>query len=290
MKSAMFIVLFFLQSIAFAVITPEQYVEQYKNDAINEMYEYGIPASITLAQGMLESNFGNSRLAQNANNHFGIKCHSDWTGATYYMDDDAKDECFRKYDDVLESYRDHSKFLKSRTRYAALFELKPSDYKAWSEGLKAAGYATNPKYPQLLINMIERYSLHQYDTSPKLEIQKDNALYEIFVSKNFVKYVVAKPGDSFQSIAKKMNIGMRRLYKYNDAVDSTSLNPGDFVYLQPKRRKGTEPVYNVGPHESYRDVAQKFSIQLKYLYKKNNILPGTSAIPGEMLFLRKKKR
>src|SRR5687768_2046584 len=144
-------------------MTAEQYIEKYKGDAIKEMLLFNIPASITLAQGMLESGNGNSDLAVYANNHFGIKCHVGWNGPTYIKDDDAKDECFRKYPSVLDSYTDHSKFLKNRSRYAALFELKHNDYKGWAEGLKTCGYATDPKYTRRLIEIIETHKLYQYD-------------------------------------------------------------------------------------------------------------------------------
>lgn len=142
--------------------TAEDYIRMYEKLAIRQMKKHGIPASITLAQGILESANGNSDLARNANNHFGIKCTTDWGGKSYYKDDDEPNSCFRKYPNVESSYEDHSDFLK-RKRYAALFSLKRTDYKGWAHGLKKAGYATNPKYPELLINLIERYSLYKYD-------------------------------------------------------------------------------------------------------------------------------
>jgi uncharacterized FlgJ-related protein len=150
--------------------TTLSYIEAFKTVAIQEMNAYGIPASITLAQGILESGSGNSSLAKYANNHFGIKCTSDWKGKAYYKDDDQSDDCFRVYKDARESFKDHSEFLK-RKRYSALFELDKNDYKNWAIGLKAAGYATNPKYAELLINLIEKYQLYQYD-SPESEREK----------------------------------------------------------------------------------------------------------------------
>jgi flagellum-specific peptidoglycan hydrolase FlgJ len=146
-----------------AKTTTEQYIQQYKDVAIAEMKRSRIPASITLAQGILESGNGNSRLATEANNHFGIKCKKEWTGRTLYEDDDAPQECFRAYPTAEDSYRDHSDFLMKSSRYAFLFDLTPTDYKGWAEGLKKAGYATNPNYPQLLINFIEKHNLQQYD-------------------------------------------------------------------------------------------------------------------------------
>lgn len=150
--------------------TALSYIDAFKEAAIEEMNKTGIPASITLAQGILESGAGNSELARNANNHFGIKCGAEWGGKVYYKDDDQKNECFRVYKDARESYRDHSEFLK-RKRYVSLFFLDKNDYKSWASGLKAAGYATNPKYPDLLINTIEKYRLYQYD-QPATEAQK----------------------------------------------------------------------------------------------------------------------
>ena len=251
------------------------------------MKEYGVPASITLAQGMLESNYGNSELAQKAKNHFGIKCHSDWTGEKFYMDDDAKNECFRKYNSVWESFRDHSKFLKEKSRYATLFTLPINDYKAWAEGLKAAGYATNPQYPQLLINLIERYHLNYYDSEITLS---DSTKHVVLLSKNHVKLVVAKEGDSFETISKEFQISVRRLRKYNDAGDTIVLKSGDVVYLQSKRKKGTEKTHVVAAGENYRDIAQFYSIQLKHLFKKNGIEVGSVPKKGDKLYLRKKKK
>ena len=160
-------------------ITPEEYIQTYKDIAMREMREHKIPASITLAQGILESGAGNSALAREAKNHFGIKCHKGWAGDTYMMDDDAKDECFRKYDNVEQSFRDHSEFLRTRGRYSALFELEITDYQGWAKGLKAAGYATNPKYAQLLIDRIELYDLAKYDQIALGLMNDDNQLPEI---------------------------------------------------------------------------------------------------------------
>jgi len=286
MKIITFIFCFCIASL-FATNTPEQYISLYKADAIKEMKEYGIPASITLAQGMLESSYGNSILAQKANNHFGIKCHSEWTGEKYYMDDDAKNECFRKYNSVWESYRDHSKFLKEKSRYASLFTLSITDYKAWAEGLKAAGYATNPQYPQLLINLIERYHLNYYDANI---VVADSTLHTVLLSKNHVKLVMAKEGDSFESIAKEFQMSTRRLRKYNDANDTILLKKDDVVYLQPKRRKGTEKFHVVATGEKYRDIAQFYAIKLKHLYKKNGLLEGSEPKKGDKLYLRNKKK
>ncbi len=252
------------------------------------MKEFGVPASITLAQGMLESSNGNSTLAVNANNHFGIKCHSDWTGDTYHMDDDAVNECFRKYPSVLDSYRDHSKFLKNRTRYAALFLLEKTDYKGWAQGLKDAGYATNSKYPQLLVSLIERYSLQQYDTVSSLPA--DTTARKILVSSNHVKYIIAREGDTWQSLAKVLQMHQNRLMKYNDANDSTKIGSREYIYIQPKRRKATVEIYIVENGDTYRSIAQKYAIKLKHLYKKNNSTEDVELKAGSKLYLRKKKK
>ena len=153
-------------------MTTEAYIQKYKYIAIKEMFDYKIPASITLAQGILESGSGNSRLAREANNHFGIKCHNDWMGAKIYKDDDKKNECFRVYTSAEQSFRDHSLFLTTKNRYAFLFDYKTTNYKSWAKGLKKAGYATNPKYPKLLIGIIEDHNLNQYDHISKKEFVK----------------------------------------------------------------------------------------------------------------------
>ena len=163
MKIKLLVTFALLSSLMMANSDVEAYIKKYKGVAIREMKKHGIPASITLAQGILESGSGKSYLAKEANNHFGIKCHEDWKGKRIYHDDDEKNECFRSYKDPDESFRDHSEFLTTRSRYAFLFEESPTDYKAWAKGLKKAGYATNRKYPQLLIDLIEKYELHKYD-------------------------------------------------------------------------------------------------------------------------------
>lgn len=216
--------------------TTTSYIAKFKNIAIIEMNKYGIPASITLAQALLESGVGNSDLAKYANNHFGIKCTTDWKGKGYYKDDDQKDDCFRVYSNPEESFKDHSEFLK-RKRYAALFELDKNDYEGWAKGLKAAGYATNPKYPDLLINIILKNNLQQYDRKEG-EIEKikreDRVLSDInnnipkeiakdkptdataMISGN--KYVV-QPGDTLYNISKRFGINIDELKALNKIVD-----------------------------------------------------------------------
>ena len=281
-------------------MTAEQYINNFKEDAIKEMLMYNIPASITLAQGMLESGNGNSDLAMYANNHFGIKCHSGWDGATFRKDDDAKDECFRKYPSVFDSYTDHSQFLKSRSRYSFLFEIKRNDYKSWAKGLKAAGYATDPKYAQRLIQLIETNNLHQYDnidglptikaaiiekpTTPKI-IQTREIL-----KSHFIKYVIVKAGDSFSKIAQDTDKDLWQLYKYNDLRAEDKLVIGQKIYLQPKRRKAAEPYHIVKKGDTMKSVSQLHGIKLKSLYKKNNMKPGEEPAIGQQLYMRDTKK
>lgn len=215
--------------------TPSQYIERYKAVAIQEMNTYGIPASITLAQGLFESANGNSDLARMANNHFGIKCGNSWTGKSYYKNDDAENECFRVYSSPEESYRDHSKFLK-RKNYTALFDLDKTDYKGWAKGLKKAGYATNPNYPTLLINIIERYNLSQYDSTGNTLALKTNRTAPAFnqsnnsaqsgvadpvtqPSQNSKTYTV-KQGDTLYNISKRFGLSVDDLKALNGLPDN----------------------------------------------------------------------
>ena len=196
-------------------LSQEEYIEKYKDEAIREMLMHGVPASITLSQGMLESGNGNSPLAVYANNHFGIKCHKGWEGLTFIQDDDEKNECFRKYGSVLESYSDHSAFLSGRSRYATLFDLKRTDYKGWAKGLKKAGYATNPHYPQLLIKIIEKHNLNEYDKtkempsikpSPQEYVNRPLLKGRKVMIHNGVKYILVKQGDTYFKIANKLEL------------------------------------------------------------------------------------
>jgi LysM repeat protein len=272
-------------------ITTVEYIETYKSVAIQEMNMYGIPASITLAQGILESGSGNSHLAIEANNHFGIKCHRDWEGRKVYHDDDEKNECFRAYKDPNESFRDHSLFLKDRSRYAFLFEEDRTDYKAWAKGLKKAGYATNPKYPKLLINLIETHNLHQYDLKQSEEedyFELDLSSAIIQTSSNKVKFIVAGEGDSFESIASQTENKPADLLEYNELNYDDKLKAGDKVYLQPKKRKAARSfkTHTVAPGETMYFIAQKYAVKLKYLYKRNELKIGYQPKAGEILELR----
>jgi flagellum-specific peptidoglycan hydrolase FlgJ len=195
----------------------KDYVVNYKEVAMGNMKKYGIPASIILAQGILESGAGKGNLALTANNHFGIKCHSDWTGESVLQDDDAAQECFRKYNQASESYNDHALFLKSRRWYDPLFKLEKDDYKGWAKGLKAAGYATDPKYPEKLIGIIERYHLDQYDAEV---LGKQFATPIVPTEVNKKEYEVIK-GDTMYSISKKFNISIDDLKSKNNILDNT---------------------------------------------------------------------
>ena len=211
-----------LEATSFVVVTfenVEEYISWFKNTAISNMINYKIPASITLAQGILESGAGKGELCKKANNHFGIKCHVGWEGASVHHDDDESQECFRKYNHPAESYRDHSLFLTSRSRYDFLFNLKNNDYKAWAQGLKDAGYATDPKYPAKLIGLIERYQLYKYDNEA-LGLSNGEIIYE--TPKNVIsssEYEVVK-GDTLYSISKKMNISVEDLKSKNNISDN----------------------------------------------------------------------
>ena len=207
--------------------TTEQYIAFFKAEAIHEMKLYGIPASITLAQGILESGSGKGRLAREANNHFGIKCHN-WKGARIYHDDDRKQECFRKYNDPNQSYRDHSLFLVDRKRYADLFKHKATDYKAWAKGLKKAGYATDPKYPQKLIQLIERYKLYRYDIFDKKKRREKKIKQS---SPVYLSYTIQK-GDTLYSISKRFNTTVTNLKSLNK-LKSNELSIGQSLIVTP---------------------------------------------------------
>ena len=291
----------------------EDYIDLYKDVAIKKMKEYKIPASITLAQGILESGSGNSSLAKKANNHFGIKCHKGWTGKKFYMDDDEKHECFRKYKHASDSYRDHSKFLTQRGRYSFLFDYKTTDYKKWAYGLKKAGYATNPKYPQLLIRIIEKYHLDQYDrkgsgggnkAKEKAAGSKTITFIAPSVSgftkagtsptgrtiyiNNGKKLIVAKAGDNFYDIAEEFEIYSWQLFKYNEVIKKHILQIGELIYLEKKKNKADKKhkIHIVSEGESMHQIAQLYGIKLKKLYKMNKMDTGKKPEAGTSLKLR----
>lgn len=277
------------------------YINQYKSVAIDQMHKYKIPASITLAQGLLESGAGQSRLARQANNHFGIKCHN-WSGKRMYHDDDEKDECFRSYNSAIESYEDHSKFLRSRERYSNLFKLKLTDYKGWAKGLKSAGYATASNYASKLINIIELYDLDQYDRVEKREVfvpqyqvvkqpsvapsYKEHTIYMF----NKLYYLKARQGDTWELLEKELGISAKRLKKYNELDERHALSAGDIVYLNEKKTKAPKQ-FKKRPHvvksgESMYTISQMYGIKLESLYKLNNLPPEFEIQVGDVLRVR----
>ncbi len=284
------------------------YINRYADLAVRNMHQYHIPASITLAQGLLESNAGQSPLATKANNHFGIKCGTTWSGPSVSYDDDAPGECFRSYQSPEASYRDHSLFLTSRSRYSFLFDYSVKDYKKWAHGLKKAGYATNPKYAHSLIKLIEQYDLHRYDSSipkygdyrlkydlsPEAQIvQSVNVptfTHRILMN-NGLYYVVARKGDTFESLSKELDISVRKLVKYNELFKEYQLKEGDILYLSEKRKKAdkrvTERYHTILAGESIYTIAQKFGVRMESLYKMNNADPTYyAAKQGERIRIR----
>lgn len=282
-------------------LTPYQYIELYKNIAVREMHRTGIPASITMAQGLLESGNGNSRLAKQGNNHFGIKCKSTWKGRTIFEDDDAPGECFRAYDSAYLSYVDHSEFLLGNVRYAFLFGYDRTDYKSWAHGLKQAGYATNPKYPELLIGIIERHELHKFDLmkagdsfEPPLVVKIDSVPQppQLVTVTEFNSIPATRVGqdEGVEEIARRNEMGPWQVRKYNDIPEGQELQPGEIIYLKPKRRKGTAPYHVVKEGETMWSISQQYGIKLKHLYRKNHLdrKEGEQPQPGITLNLQEK--
>jgi hypothetical protein len=300
-------------------ITPEEYIQTYKDIAMREMRDHKIPASITLAQGLLESGAGNSALAREAKNHFGIKCHKGWEGDTYIMDDDEKNECFRKYDNAEESFVDHSLFLTTRSRYAALFDLDITDYEGWARGLKAAGYATNPKYAQLLIDRIELYDLAKYDSialglmtddgllpdiAPEDELLElafspsDRSAFQLvdmteekrfIYENNGVRFVYAKEGETPEQLAKDFGIRYDRFCDYNllKRPDEMVFHSGDVVYLEKLRNKNWKAKkHTVEEGETVRDVALRYAVKPRKILRKNGLEEGARLHAGQQLWLR----
>lgn len=276
----------------------QQYFDQYKDIAIEQMLRYRIPASITLAQGVFESGAGRSELARKANNHFGIKCNNGWTGRTSYHDDDERNECFRAYNSAYESYEDHSKFLVNGRRYRSLFDLDASDYKGWAKGLKAAGYATNPQYASKLIEIIQLYKLYRYDDATSYdkfmtERTKDHAVNgSIHIIKPYNKnyYLIVRQGDTFKSIADEVGISYRKIAKYNERDKHDQLQDGEILWLKKKQKKAPKDykdhLHYVKNGESMYSIAQKYGIRLKNLYKMNHLSPDYQIRVGDGLRLR----
>jgi hypothetical protein len=303
--------------------TVKKYIEQYKGIAIAEMQRTGVPAAITLAQGIHESGAGLGKLAVTANNHFGIKCKSNWTGESVKHTDDAKNECFRKYATAEESYRDHSDFLKNGQRYAFLFEIDPADYTAWANGLKQAGYATNPKYAPAIIKLIEDYQLQDYTLfalnkqaagnviAKKEETSADivpvAANYAIKQEMNTGKIVTPAPvypsgefkinetkvmflkkGTSYLQVAQQYSIELAKLFEINDMDETEVCDRDQLIYLQRKRTKGNNKFHIVQAGETLHDIAQAEAIRLKSLMELNWLETGMRPAPGETLSLQEK--
>ena len=297
------------------VATNETYIEQWQDEAVQQMERYGIPASITLAQGILESGNGVSELAQKSNNHFGIKCHATWTGKRTYHDDDAKGECFRVYDDAKDSYDDHSKFL-LRDRYARLFDLELTDYKGWAKGLKACGYATDPKYADRLITLIEKHDLHLLDVpggelppamaaNDSKEVKRnkkehtiirkadsgggtvdlDNS-HRIRTTVHGVQYVFVEVGDTQESLARALDMMPWQIRTYNEVTKDHVFQAGDKLYMQPKKGHASHAWHTVRQGQTLWQISQMHGVRTKSLARKNRIEPDAPLKPGTRLSLQ----
>lgn len=302
----------------------KNYIDTYKDLAIAEMQRTGVPAAITLAQGIHESGAGMSKLVLASNNHFGIKCKSNWTGESIKHDDDARGECFRKYPKPEDSYRDHSDFLKNGQRYAFLFQLDPTDYSGWANGLKQAGYATNPKYPQVLIKTVEDYGLQEYtyialgkmpdktnetaleetkyeEAVPPVEVPQAELARqknEVALTKvnypdgeftiNETKVVYVKKGTSYLAIAKQYDVDLSKLFEFNEIPRAEETDRDQLVFLQRKRKTGAAEYHTVKPGETLHDIAQQQAIRMEALVELNWLKKDERPAPGERLSLKKK--
>ena len=300
-KTLFSLILLFLSLLSFAQDNSRiDYIDKFKDIAISEAERAGVPASIKLAQGILESNAGQSTLARKAKNHFGIKCHSDWRGKKYYIEDDDVDEngkiiksCFRVYKNAELSYIQHSEFLRTRSRYDFLFDLPHTDYRAWAYGLKRAGYATSATYAEKLIRVIETYQLYRFDNMTIVDVQHDNAEpvngYSATLI-NQVKVTFSKIGDTPAKISDRTGVSLNRILKYNEKLTSgaQSIKPETRVYLQRKRNsfRGKKKWHYVKEGESMFDISQIYGLRLSCLYSKNRMKEGTQAAVGERLKLR----
>ena len=306
--------------------TREEYINKYKKIAVAHMERYGIPASITLAQGILESDCGNSWLSQASNNHFGIKCKRNWTGDVVYYDDDEKGECFRSYPSVEASYQDHAEFLDSQPRYDSLFSYAPNDYKSWARGLKAAGYATAPDYAQRLIRIIEESKLYLLDREDGLTIygaqtghltddwfsgqsNVDQAAaiasgavdpddYRVTVNAhkgynvyrtNGVNYILAHDGDTFEKISRDFRISARNLRKFNDLKDKKAQPlTGGVVYIERKKKRweGNAHTHICRQDETAYAVGQSYAIRTRSIEKLNRLKPGSTLEKGQQIRIK----
>ncbi len=306
-KATLIITFILLYKFSFSqrIVSREEYIEMYRVLAITEMQRTGVPASITLAQACLESNNGNSSLSKESNNHFGIKCKNYWTGKTVYYDDDEKNECFRSYDSVEDSYRDHSDFLASNPRYSDLFSLDITDFKGWAHGLKRDGYATNPRYAEHLIRIIEEYKLYKYDQGmdPRelASLQKRSLadskrlanpyLTRKVVLRNGLKSIVVKAGDSLAGIAAEFGLKSWQLQNYNDYSRDRVPRENEIMYVEPKKRKADrgQETYILKEGETMHYVSQMFGIKLDPLYRRNRMNDKENPEAGTVIYLRHKK-
>ena len=304
MRKILILLSFYLSSLAVTAQMKwnsiyQSYVDQYKDLAIEQMLKYNIPASITLAQGLFESGAGRSRLARLGNNHFGIKCHG-WTGKTIAEKAETGRECFRAYDNALQSYDDHSRFICNNTRYSSLFKLDRTDYKAWAKGLRACGYATNSAYANKLIGIIELYKLYQYDRADSYDhfmarhsakdvpVRKGASLHPIYLyNKNY--YLRARKGDTFNTIAEEVGISAHRIARYNERDTDDPLTIGEVIYLKKKQKRADKKFemrpHRVKPGESMYSIAQQYGIRTKSLYKMNHLQPSYQIKVGDSLIV-----
>lgn len=265
----------------------QEYCDKYGEEARRQMKKYGIPASITLAQGIIESGYGSSYLAIEAKNHFGIKAYSrGWTGPVVRCDDDAKDEPFCKFKSVEEGYEYHSTFLRNNTRYNSLFALDIRDYESWAHGLKRCGYATNPKYGYMLVEMIENYHLDAYDVKNVKSLSEVHRLY-VTKQKGGLKYIRCYKDDDLSVIAKEFGVSKRKLRKWNDLTKQSVLKEGDIIYLQKKNKKAVKghEVHVVRGGESLWSISQVYGIRVMSLMKRNDLVSAT-VHAGQVLKLR----
>lgn len=287
-----------------------EYISKWQKVAIEEMNRSGIPASITMAQGCLESGNGNSELSRESNNHFGIKCKKSWTGKKVYYDDDRKNECFRSYNTVRESYIDHTDFLMENQRYASLFKLKTTDYKGWAKGLKKAGYATAHDYDKKLIRIIEENKLHRLDkkiTIDELATFEQKSLgsngfstsvpinsfksHEV-VAFNRTKAVITNEGDTYEMLAQEFGLTDWELFKFNDRREGYRPGVKEVVYLQGKKTRAdkSHATHTAQAGETMHDISQMYGVKLKSLYKKNRMRFGAKIEAGQVIYLRSKKK
>ena len=296
----------FLNLFSFAQIRNQgylSYIEQYYPLAVKQQKEHNIPASIVLAQGLLESGAGQSEFARQSNNHFGIKCNNDWAGDRIFHDDDQKGECFRKYNQVLDSYEDHATFLKIRPRYAFLFHLDPTDYEGWAHGLKKAGYATDPTYAFKLISIIEDYNLHRFDignyaattlvrdnsagyasSMGTIQAKSSHSVYKV----NGVKFVTSLDGDTYAKIAEELNMESDKICEYNEVDFRASLPVGIRIFIEQKKSKAPKECEShvVQEGESMYTISQDYAMKVENLYQLNKI-PYTEGVSyGQVLKLR----